>query len=100
MRRGQTVGPLSRIFGRGLDVRACVARLRRGLAPREVWQFPPTEAGNVVVLAHGGDVPAESVLAARAADIERRWDLPARDWLGMARRTAQGDRSHDNGAFL
>ena len=75
------------LMGRGLDVRASVGRLREGLQPRAVWQFPPTEAGNVVVIAHRGDVPPEDVLAARADAIEARWDLPARGWLGMARRS-------------
>jgi spermidine synthase len=74
------------LIGRGLDVRESVGRIRRALQPRALWQFPPTEAGNVVVIAHRGEVPAEEVLAARAAEIERRWDLPAPGWLAMARR--------------
>jgi spermidine synthase len=75
------------LIGRNLDLRACVARIRGGLAPRAVWQFPPTEAGNVVVVAHCGEAPPEGVLAARAAAIEARWGLPAGAWLAMARRT-------------
>lgn len=78
------------LIGRELVVRESVGRLRAGLQPRAVWQFPPTEAGNVVVLAHCGAVPAEDVLAARAALIEKRWDLPARDWLAMVRRSPAG----------
>ena len=75
------------LIGRGLDVRACVARIRAGLQPRTVWQFPPTAAGNVVVIAHLGELPPEDRLAARAAAIARRWGLPAPDWLAMARRS-------------
>lgn len=75
------------LVGRQLDARASVGRLRAGLAPTAVWQFPPTAAGNVVVVAPCGDVPAEDVLAARAATIAQRWDLPAPEWLAMARRT-------------
>ena len=75
------------LVGRDLDVRESVARIRGGLQPRSVWQFPPTGAGNVVVIAHCGDVPGEDVLAARAAEIERRVDLPAPSWLAMARRS-------------
>jgi spermidine synthase len=75
------------LVGRDLDVRASVGRIRAGLQPRTVWQFPPTEAGNVVVIAHCGAVPAEDELVARASVIERRWDLPAPAWLGMARRS-------------
>ena len=75
------------LIGRGLDVRSSVARMRTAMQPRAVWQFPPTQAGNVVVIAHFGEVAAEDVLLARSAEIERRWDLPAREWLAMARRS-------------
>lgn len=75
------------LVGAALDARASVARLRAALEPRTLWQFPPTEAGNVVVIAHCGPTPAEGRLAARAAEIERRWDLPASRWVAMARRT-------------
>jgi spermidine synthase len=79
------------LIGRDLDVRASVSRIRRELRPRALCRFPPTEAGNVVVIAHGGDVPREDVLAARAADIARRWELPAPEWLAMVRRTPGGE---------
>ena len=85
LREGGTVAV--NLIGKALDVRACVGRIRAGLRPREVWQFPPTRAGNVVVVAHCGEVPPEAVLAARARAIETRWDLPAPGWLGMARRS-------------
>jgi spermidine synthase len=75
------------LIGRDLDARASIARMRAALQPRAVWQFPPTEAGNVVVIAHCGEPPSEDVLAARAAEIEQRWDLPAPAWLAMARRS-------------
>ena len=86
LREGGTVAV--NLIGRGLDVRESVARIRNGLRPRTVWQFPPTGADNVVVIAHCGEVPADDVLAARAGEIEQRWDLPASDWLAMARRSA------------
>jgi spermidine synthase len=76
------------LIGRKLDVQGSVARIRAGLRPRALWQFPPTQAGNVVVIAHDGPEPDEALLAARAAAIETRWDLPAREWLAMARRAA------------
>ncbi|WBY01413.1 spermidine synthase [Ramlibacter tataouinensis] len=85
LREGGTVAV--NLVGGALDVRGSVARLRSGLQPSAVWQFPPTMAGNVVVLAHCGKVPADDVLAARAAEIASRWGLPAPDWLAMARRT-------------
>ena len=76
------------LIGRNLDVRASVARIRHALQPRTVWQFPPTDAGNVVVIAHCGAVPIEDMLAMRACAIEERWNLPAASWLAMARRSA------------
>lgn len=85
LREGGTVAV--NLVGRNLDVRGSVARIRSGLRPAQLWQFPPTQAGNVVVVAHCSDVPAEDVLGRRAAEIETRWDLPASGWLGMARRT-------------
>ena len=90
LRPGGTVAV--NLIGKDLDVRGCVDRIRQGLQPRAVWQFPPTGAGNVVVIAHCGETPPEAVLAARAAEIERRWGLPAPAWLAMARRSA-GTRS-------
>ena len=86
LRPGATVAV--NLIGTALDLRGCVARLREGLRPRAVWQFPPTQAGNVVVLAHCGEVPAQDVLVRRAQEIERRWELPASQWLAMARRSA------------
>lgn len=75
------------LIGQNLDVRASVARIRQQLQPRTVWQFPPTPAGNVVVIAHCAAPPGEALLAARADEIERRWELPARQWLAVARRS-------------
>jgi spermidine synthase len=75
------------LIGRGFEARDSVARIRAALRPRTVWQFPPTDAGNVVVIAHCGELPPDALLARRAIEIERRWDLPASDWLGMARQT-------------
>ncbi|HET8748712.1 MAG TPA: spermidine synthase [Ramlibacter sp.] len=85
LRAGGTVAV--NLVGQALDRRTSVARIRAGLQPRALWQFPPTAAGNVVVLAHCGEVPSEETLGARARDIEQRWDLPAPAWLAMARRS-------------
>lgn len=86
LREGGTVA--INLVGKAMDACASVARIRAGLQPRAVWQFPPTEAGNVVVIAHCGEPPAEDVLAARAREVVRRWSLPAPGWLAMARRSA------------
>lgn len=85
LREGGTL--VVNLMGPRVDVRASVARIRQGLRPQAVWQFPPTESGNVVVIAHLGETPDEETLAARAAAIEQRWDLPAAAWLAMARRS-------------
>lgn len=74
------------LVGARLQADASIARLRASLQPRATWRFPPTQAGNVVVIAHCGPVPSEDELAARARLIAQRWDLPAQDWLAMARR--------------
>lgn len=87
LREGGTVAV--NLIGRAVDLRESVDRIRAGLQPSTVWQFPPTEAGNVVVIAHSGDAPGENVLAARAATIEQRWKLPAPAWLAMARRSTR-----------
>ena len=91
LREGGTVAV--NLIGRDLDVRQCVARIRNGLQPRTVWQFPPTAAGNVVVIAHCGELPPDDVLAARATGIAQRWDLPAPAWLAMVRRSSAPTRN-------
>jgi spermidine synthase len=78
------------LMGRKSDARESVARIRRAVQPTAVWQFPPTESGNVVVVAPCGEVPPDEVLAARAAAIEQRWSLPAPAWLAMVRRSPGG----------
>jgi spermidine synthase len=74
------------LIGRSMVARASVARIRAGFEPRTLWQFPPTEAGNVVVIAHDGDEPPEVFLAQQAMLIQRRWHLPAQQWCAIARR--------------
>jgi spermidine synthase len=75
------------LVGQALDVSGSVGRIRAHLRPQAVWQFPPADGGNVIVVAHCGDVPDEDALARRAEVIEERWLLPAKAWLAMARRT-------------
>lgn len=85
LREGGTVA--INLIGRDLDVSSSVGRIRRGLQPRELWQFPPIDAGNLVVIAHCGETPPEHRLAERARQIGERWDLPATEWVAMARRS-------------
>ena len=70
------------LFGR----RASFARSARHLADAfgadALWAFKPTREGNTVVLAQRrAALPGRGVLAARAAEIEARWGLPAKGWL-------------------
>ncbi|HYF58494.1 MAG TPA: spermidine synthase [Burkholderiaceae bacterium] len=54
--------------------------------------LPPVEAGNLVVLAFAGpplDVDA-TMLFERAAEVERRWRLPARGWAKALREQVVG----------
>lgn len=85
MRAGGTVAV--NLVGDRLDVRASVGRIRDHLRPKAIWQFPPTEAGNVVVIAPLAEPPAEALLASRAAEAGQRWGLPASAWLAMVRRS-------------
>lgn len=57
-----------------------------------VLELPPVEAGNLVVLAFAGppllvDAP---MLFERAAEVERRWRLPARGWAKALRKQVVG----------
>ena len=57
-----------------------------------VLVLPPVEAGNLIVLAFAG--PPLAVDAARlferAAEVERRWRLPARGWAKALRAAIAG----------
>lgn len=69
---------------------ASFERNRRRIAEAfedRVLVLPPVEAGNLVVLAFAGP-PLEvdaATLFARAAEVERRWRLPARGWAKALR---------------
>ena len=69
---------------------ASFERSRRRIADAfddRVLVLPPVEAGNLVVLALAGPPLAvdAAMLFARAADVERRWRLPARGWAKALR---------------
>jgi spermidine synthase len=86
LREGGTV--CVNLVGEALDVSGSVRRIREHLRPRTVWVYPPADGRNVIVVAHAAQPPADDVLEARAAAIEERWQLPAKGWLAMARRSA------------
>lgn len=70
------------LFGRRASFAVSVDRIASVFGADAVWTFRPTREGNSVVLARRspGD-PGREVLAARAAEVEARWGLPARKWL-------------------
>jgi spermidine synthase len=75
---------------------ASFERNRRRIAEAfegRILVLPPVEAGNLVVLAFAGPPLAvdAAALFARAAEVERRWRLPARGWA-KALRAAIGAR--------
>ena len=84
LREGGTL--VANLIGRSLHLRRSIDRLRAGLRPTATWQFPHTDGGNAIVVAHLGPMPPEDLLRARAAEVERRWGLPASGWLAMVRR--------------
>ena len=57
-----------------------------------VLVLPPVEAGNIVVLAFAGPPLAvdAAMLFERAAEVERRWRLPARGWAKALREQVAG----------
>lgn len=77
------------LFGDGHRFARSLARISAAFGGR-VIDLPPTEAGNVVVLAFKGppiDV-AWTALDARAALLERSLDLEARTWVAMLKQRA------------
>ena len=74
------------LFGRAASFEASAGRIAAAFGRDQVWSLRPTREGNtVVVAARGVVVPSREVLAARAANIEQRYGLPARKWLRMVR---------------
>jgi spermidine synthase len=74
------------LFGRDSSFARSCARIGAAFSASQVRTMQPTREGNSIVVAlKSGDFPAQSVLAARAQNIETRFHLPARKWLRMIR---------------
>jgi len=74
------------LFGRHASFEASVQRIANAFGAGQVWNLRPTREGNtVVVAARNVALPDRATLAARAGNIETRFDLPARKWLRMIR---------------
>ena len=74
------------LFGRAASYEESAARIAAAFGRDQVWSLRPTREGNTVVIAtRGVAVPGREELSMRAANIERRFGLPARKWLRMVR---------------
>jgi spermidine synthase len=74
------------LFGRQSSFERSVQRIAGAFGASQVRTMQPTREGNSIVVALKSEAfPAQSLLAARAQNIETRFHLPARKWLRMIR---------------
>ncbi|MDB5889488.1 MAG: hypothetical protein JWP47_319 [Polaromonas sp.] len=74
------------LFGRDSSYTQSLARIAEAFGPQAVWAFRPTREGNTVVLAQREPSrPDSAQLSLKAAEIQSRWDLPAKKWLRLFR---------------
>lgn len=74
------------LFGRRSSFAHSARRIAAVFGESQVRTMEPTREGNSVVVAMKSEpFPAQSLLAARAKNVETRFHLPARKWLHMIR---------------
>ncbi len=74
------------LFGRDASFRRSAERIASVFGRDAVRSIQPTKEGNTIVVAvKGVTFPDRSTLAARAENIQTRFDLPAKKWLRMIR---------------
>jgi spermidine synthase len=74
------------LFGRQSSFPRSLQRIVGAFGAAQVRTMQPTREGNSIVVALKSEpFPAQSLLAARAQNIETRFHLPARKWLRMIR---------------
>jgi len=78
------------LFGRDASFERSAKRIARAFGAQHLRTLRPTKEGNTIVIAvKAGDpafeMPGRDELAARAENIETRFQLPARKWLRMIR---------------
>jgi spermidine synthase len=74
------------LFGRDASFARSARRVAQVFGSDQVWSLTPTKEGNtILVAARGVQVPDRATLERRAANIEARYELPARKWLRMVR---------------
>ena len=72
------------LFGRSSSFDRSLAQISAAFGEEAVWSFKPTKEGNTVILAQRTVTrPKRDLLAARAEQIEAKFELPARKWLRL-----------------
>lgn len=70
------------LFGRDSSYQSSLEKIAEAFGPQALWAFTPTREGNTVVMAQREPSrPERTDLLLRAADIQSRWNLPAKKWL-------------------
>jgi len=74
------------LFGRDASFERSMQRIAKAFGEGHLCSLRPTKEGNTIAIAwKGADMPDRDTLAARAENIETRFQLPARKWLRMIR---------------
>jgi spermidine synthase len=74
------------LFGRDASFERSARRLARAFGHENLRSLRPTKEGNTIVVGcKGVSLPDRDTLAARAENIETRFQLPAKKWLRMIR---------------
>ncbi|MES2509470.1 MAG: spermidine synthase [Pseudomonadota bacterium] len=72
------------LFGRASSYQASLDKIAQAFGLQALWAFTPTREGNTIVLAQREPSrPERAALALRAADIQSRFELPAKKWLRL-----------------
>ena len=80
------------LFGRDASFERSAARIAAAFGIGQVRALRPTKEGNTVVIGvRNAGMPDRDELAARAENIETRFQLPARKWLRMIRSLPAAD---------
>ena len=70
------------VFGRQSNLENSLQNMAASFGKNALWAFTPTSAGNAIVLAFRTPVDTDqNTLLAQAQTIEKRWPLPAMQWL-------------------
>jgi spermidine synthase len=70
------------VFGRQSNVANSLQKMAASFGDNALWAFKPTSAGNAIVLAFRTAVAIDhNALLGQAQAIEKRWPLPATQWL-------------------